>query len=72
MSGTTQIDFPILGMTCVRCADTLQEHHKAVPGVQGALVLVKGDTRRTSLWLSAGGRCSYTSGGKRRSPARRW
>jgi copper chaperone CopZ len=37
MSGTTQIEFPMLGMTCVRCAETLQEHLRAVPGVQGAL-----------------------------------
>jgi plastocyanin domain-containing protein len=42
MRGPTQIDFPMLSMTCVRCAETLQEHLKAVPGVQGALALVKG------------------------------
>jgi hypothetical protein len=32
MKGTTQIKLLILGMTCVPCAETLQEHLKAMPG----------------------------------------
>ncbi|MGH8057754.1 MAG: heavy metal translocating P-type ATPase, partial [Candidatus Entotheonellia bacterium] len=34
----TQIELPILGMTCAHCAETLQAHLRAVPGVKEAIV----------------------------------
>lgn len=38
LSGITQIEIPILGMTCTHCGETLQAHLRAMSGVKEAIV----------------------------------
>ncbi|MBI3327604.1 MAG: heavy metal translocating P-type ATPase [Nitrospinae bacterium] len=38
LSGTSQVEIPIAGMTCAHCAETLQAHLRAMPGVEETIV----------------------------------